>query len=178
MINMLPFNKKSLPLIVSTLCASMSFASLAEQTPNTSETIEVWGTTITNNSLLQDDIERKQANHLSVLLRDQAGIDVGGSHSIVQGINIRGVDDLDLNITVDGISLTVNDVTEGQCKLTIVPHTFAETTLSNVAVGDAVNVEIDIIARYVERLLGHASGGKDPKGVDMSLLARAGYLNK
>ena len=82
------------------------------------------------------------------------------------------------SITVDGISLTVNDVTEGQCKLTIVPHTFAETTLSNVAVGDAVNVEIDIIARYVERLLGHASGGKDPKGVDMSLLARAGYLNK
>ncbi|HBW98354.1 MAG TPA: TonB-dependent siderophore receptor, partial [Pseudoalteromonas sp.] len=70
--------------------------------------MEVWGTTITNDSLLQDDIERKQANHLSDLLRDQAGIDVGGSHSIVQGINIRGVDDLDLNITVDGISQNNN----------------------------------------------------------------------
>ncbi|GAB2995329.1 riboflavin synthase [Psychrosphaera aestuarii] len=82
------------------------------------------------------------------------------------------------SITVDGISLTVNDVTDGQCKLTIVPHTFAETTLANAVVGDAVNIEIDIIARYVERLLGQAAGGESSSGVDMSLLARAGYLKK
>ncbi len=106
--NTLPFNKHALNVVIGTLCTGMSFISLAEQAPDTSETIEVWGTTITNDSLLQDDIERKQANHLSDLLRDQAGIDVGGSHSIVQGINIRGVDDLDLNITVDGISQNNN----------------------------------------------------------------------
>ena len=105
---MLPFNKNLLAIIVGTTCINVSFSSFAEQTPNVSESIEVWGTTITNDSILQDEIDRKQANHLSDLLRDQAGIDVGGSHSIVQGINIRGVDDLDLNITVDGISQNNN----------------------------------------------------------------------
>lgn len=105
---MLPFNKNLLAIIVATSCINVSLSSFAEQTPDVSESIEVWGTTITNDSILQDEIDRKQANHLSDLLRDQAGIDVGGSHSIVQGINIRGVDDLDLNITVDGISQNNN----------------------------------------------------------------------
>ena len=72
------------------------------------EVIEVWSTNIINSALIEDDIEKKQAAHLSDLLRDQAGIDIGGSHSIVQGINIRGVDDLDLNITIDGISQNNN----------------------------------------------------------------------
>jgi len=106
--NILPFNKKSLAIVVGTFCTSISVATLADESPTAPETIQVWGTSITNDSLLQDEIERKQANHLSDLLRDQAGIDVGGSHSIVQGINIRGVDDLDLNITVDGISQNNN----------------------------------------------------------------------
>lgn len=105
---MLPFNKNSLAIVVTTFCTSISVSALADETPSAPETIQVWGTSITNDSLLQDEIERKQANHLSDLLRDQAGIDVGGSHSIVQGINIRGVDDLDLNITVDGISQNNN----------------------------------------------------------------------
>lgn len=72
------------------------------------EVIEVWSTNIINSALIEDDIEKKQAAHLSDLLRDQAGLDIGGSHSIVQGINIRGVDDLDLNITIDGISQNSN----------------------------------------------------------------------
>lgn len=75
------------------------------------------------------------------------------------------------SITIDGISLTVNDVNESQFKLTIVPHTSAETTLDNINVGDDVNVEIDIIARYVERLI----NTKD-SGVSMDLLARSGFL--
>lgn len=79
------------------------------------------------------------------------------------------------SVTVDGISLTVNDVTNGQIKLTIVPHTFAQTTLANVSAGDAVNLEVDIIARYVENFVGQQS---KESGVDMSLLARAGYLKK
>lgn len=78
------------------------------------------------------------------------------------------------SITIDGISLTVNDVTTGQFKLTIVPHSLQQTTLANAVVGDAVNLEIDIIARYVEQLLGHQQGS----GVDMSLLSRAGFLKK
>lgn len=75
------------------------------------------------------------------------------------------------SITIDGISLTVNDVNESQFKLTIVPHTSAETTLDKITVGDDVNVEIDIIARYVERLI----NSKD-NGVSMDLLARSGFL--
>ena len=75
------------------------------------------------------------------------------------------------SITIDGISLTVNDVNESQFKLTIVPHTSAETTLDKINVGDDVNVEIDIIARYVERLI----NTKD-SGVSMDLLARSGFL--
>ncbi|QTH63849.1 riboflavin synthase [Psychrosphaera ytuae] len=79
------------------------------------------------------------------------------------------------SVTVDGISLTVNDVTDGQIKLTIVPHTFAQTTLAKVRTGDAVNLEVDIIARYVENFVSQNSGSS---GVDMSLLARSGYLKK
>ena len=79
------------------------------------------------------------------------------------------------SVTVDGISLTVNDVVEGQIKLTIVPHTFAQTTLANFRSGDAVNLEVDIIARYVENFVNQQANST---GVDMSLLARAGYLKK
>lgn len=75
------------------------------------------------------------------------------------------------SITIDGISLTVNDVNESQFKLTIVPHTSGQTTLDTLSVGDRVNVEIDLIARYVEQLI----GAKD-QGVSMDLLARSGFL--
>ena len=75
------------------------------------------------------------------------------------------------SITIDGISLTVNDVNESQFKLTIVPHTSGQTTLDTLSVGARVNVEIDLIARYVEQLI----GAKD-QGVSMDLLARTGYL--
>lgn len=76
------------------------------------------------------------------------------------------------SITIDGISLTVNDVDAGLFKLTIVPHTSSETTLQNAKVGDKVNVEIDVIARYVEQLVKPGQS----EGVSMSLLARAGYI--
>ena len=75
------------------------------------------------------------------------------------------------SITIDGISLTVNDVNESQFKLTIVPHTSGQTTLDNMSVGTAVNVEIDLIARYVEQLI-----GAKEQGVSMDLLARTGCL--
>ena len=109
------FTSSKLSFIIGTILAGSSLSIAAaetssetEETTDTVETIQVWGTNISNSALLQDDIEKKQAAHLSDLLRDQAGIDIGGSHSIVQGINIRGVDDLDLNITIDGISQNNN----------------------------------------------------------------------
>lgn len=57
------------------------------------------------------------------------------------------------SICVDGISLTVNAVDGADFELTIVPHTLVATTLGNCAVGQRVNLEVDLIARYLERLL-------------------------
>ncbi|MDG3087318.1 riboflavin synthase [Vibrio hannami] len=57
------------------------------------------------------------------------------------------------SVTVDGISLTVNDLRKNSFKLTIVPHTTEETTIDNFNVGRKVNLEVDVLARYMERLL-------------------------
>ncbi|MGB0664623.1 MAG: TonB-dependent receptor domain-containing protein [Pontibacterium sp.] len=102
----LPFKVTPLALVVSSICASNA---VFAQDVIVDETLTVWGTEVTSSSsLLAEDITVKQADHLSDLLRDQAGVDVGGSHSMVQGINIRGVDELDLNITIDGASQNNN----------------------------------------------------------------------
>ncbi len=57
------------------------------------------------------------------------------------------------SITIDGISLTVNTVQGRQFGVMIVPHTWQHTTLGTLAVGEPVNLEVDLIARYLERLL-------------------------
>jgi riboflavin synthase len=57
------------------------------------------------------------------------------------------------SITVDGVSLTVNEVTGDRFGVNIIPHTAQATTLGELREGDAVNVEIDMLARYVARLL-------------------------
>ena len=57
------------------------------------------------------------------------------------------------SITVDGISLTVNALRKNAFKLTIVPHTGDETTIKDFNVGRKVNLEVDVLARYMERLL-------------------------
>lgn len=57
------------------------------------------------------------------------------------------------SITVDGISLTVSDVWEDKFTISIIPHTRAETVLQYKAVGDTVNLESDIIGKYVAHLL-------------------------
>ena len=57
------------------------------------------------------------------------------------------------SITVDGISLTVNKVNGTEFELNIVPHTIQETVIKNYQVGTEVNLEVDLIARYLERLL-------------------------
>jgi riboflavin synthase len=57
------------------------------------------------------------------------------------------------SICIDGISLTVNEVEGSRFGVNIVPHTLAHTTLGGLAVGDPVNLEVDQIARYLERLL-------------------------
>lgn len=80
------------------------------------------------------------------------------------------------SIAIDGISLTVNAVRGNEFKLTIVPHTAAETTMADFNVGRKINLEVDVIARYLERLmLGDKAAEKKSK-VTMDLLARTGFL--
>jgi riboflavin synthase len=57
------------------------------------------------------------------------------------------------SICVDGVSLTVNNVESTRFDVNIIPHTLEVTTLGALKIGDAVNIEIDVIARYVERLM-------------------------
>ena len=57
------------------------------------------------------------------------------------------------SICLDGVSLTVNDVRGARFDVNIIPHTFAVTSLGSRRVGDAINVEIDLIARYLDRLV-------------------------
>ena len=57
------------------------------------------------------------------------------------------------SVCIDGVSLTVNDVREGGPVVTLVPHTLGHTIMQHYAVGTRVNVEVDLMARYVERLM-------------------------
>ncbi|KTF11697.1 riboflavin synthase [Pseudoalteromonas sp. H105] len=79
------------------------------------------------------------------------------------------------SVCVDGISLTVNAVEDNKFKLTIVPHTAEQTTIADFKVGTSVNLEVDQIARYLERLI---KGAEQPANSDisMSLLAQAGFI--
>lgn len=62
------------------------------------------------------------------------------------------------SVTVQGVSLTVNRVDDAQFEINLIPHTLAATTLQDLAPGARVNLEVDLIARYVERMLEPSSG--------------------
>src|SRR5690606_32046363 len=79
------------------------------------------------------------------------------------------------SVTVDGISLTVNELNHDAFRLTIVPHTAAHTTIAALKAGSKVHLEVDLIARYLERLLSKDSAGTTG-GVSMALLSQRGFL--
>jgi len=81
------------------------------------------------------------------------------------------------SVCVDGISLTVNAVADDCFELTLVPHTQQETTARDWQAGVNVNIEVDVLARYLERLLVAGDGSVDPcaGNITESLLARAGF---
>lgn len=81
------------------------------------------------------------------------------------------------SICVDGISLTVNAVKGAVFELNIVPHTLQETTMGQFKVGTAVNLEVDIIARYLERLiLGNKAADVTTSGISMDMLSEHGFI--
>jgi len=63
------------------------------------------------------------------------------------------------SVCVDGVSLTINEVSGSTFGLNIIPHTAEVTTMGAYAVGTAVNIEVDLLARYIERMLGSDAGG-------------------
>lgn len=81
------------------------------------------------------------------------------------------------SITVDGVSLTVNDVDGAKFKLTLVPHTLQETIIQHYQAGTKVNLEVDVIARYLERLmLGDKAAQSQSGDINLAFLAENGYL--
>lgn len=80
------------------------------------------------------------------------------------------------SITVDGTSLTVNGVEGSRFHLNIVPHTLQETIMDGYAPGSRINLEVDLIARYLERLLLGDQAAQAGKEVTAELLARAGFI--
>jgi riboflavin synthase len=67
-------------------------------------------------------------------------------HTLSRFIAIKG------SIAIDGVSLTVNTVDKDTFSMNLIPHTLEKTALKHLGVGSRVNLEVDLIARYVERI--------------------------
>lgn len=81
------------------------------------------------------------------------------------------------SITIDGVSLTVNDVDGAFFEINIVPHTIQETIIGSYQAGTKINLEVDVIARYLERLIQGGSLGVDTnsRNITESFLAENGF---
>jgi riboflavin synthase len=78
------------------------------------------------------------------------------------------------SIAIDGISLTVNECENEEVEMALIPHTLEKTTLVSKKVGDRVNVEADIIGKYVEKMLDRGDGKS--KNMDLSFLEEHGFI--
>lgn len=84
------------------------------------------------------------------------------------------------SICIDGVSLTVNDVEGAQFGVNIIPHTQQATIIHTYQPGQAVNIEVDLIARYLERLMlgdAAASSGSQDGGISRAFLASHGFAD-
>lgn len=83
------------------------------------------------------------------------------------------------SITIDGVSLTVNSCDTGSFSVSIIPHTLKVTTLGNLKVGNKVNIEVDIIGKYVEKLLvprSETDGQENIEHINPGFLAKHGFM--
>ena len=71
------------------------------------------------------------------------------------------------SITIDGVSLTINDVYDDTFRVTIIPHTLKETLIGNYQIGSRVNIETDLFARYIDHILKHRSQKKSMSWSDI-----------
>lgn len=117
-------------------------------------------------------ITRRTPDHNAIVFEFKAERSDLGKYLIPKG-----------SITIDGISLTVTKASDGHFGVSIIPHTLAETALQHKHPGDTVNIECDILGKYVEHLLRY--GNKKPdedeqgtasSGLNLSFLAEHGFM--
>ena len=82
------------------------------------------------------------------------------------------------SIAIDGISLTVTKVTDSTLSISAIPHTIRETVLSQKRIGDMVNLEVDVIGKFVEKLLypdRHQASSEQSSSITLSFLRENGF---
>lgn len=105
------------------------------------------------------------------LRRDDNAVwfDIAAPESVLRYVVEKG------SIAIDGVSLTVARVGEGEFSISAIPHTLANTALNFKRAGDRVNLEADIIGKYVEKLLRPAPERETSGGVTLELLMKNGF---
>ncbi len=78
-------------------------------------------------------------------------------------------------VCIDGVSLTINEVSAETFEVNIIPHTADETIIGEYAVGTTVNIEVDLVARYIERLLTGTGESESDSGISVDFLKAHGY---
>lgn len=96
-------------------------------------------------------------------------ITITASHEILKYIVQKG------SIAIDGVSLTVAYVDEAVFKVSVIPHTKDMTTLLRKKAGDEVNLECDVIGKYIEKFLGAKEQAPVKKGIDFNFLSEYGF---
>ncbi|MEZ5083709.1 MAG: riboflavin synthase [Bacteroidales bacterium] len=91
------------------------------------------------------------------------------TEEIIKYIVIKG------SVAIDGISLTVADVDNDSFKVSIIPHTGSETTLLEKNIGDVLNIETDMIGKYIERFLQLGNNKVKETKIDMDFLSKHGF---
>ncbi len=111
--------------------------------------------------------------------REQIGnailVTIGASKAITRYMIAKG------SVAVDGISLTINSSTDNEFGVSIIPHTAKITTIGIKRLGDPVNIETDMIGKYVERFMTQPGSGESEamsvnSGIDMDFLAKTGFI--
>jgi riboflavin synthase len=114
-------------------------------------------------------ILRRQEHDIAILLT------IGAAPEVLRYVVKKG------SVAVDGTSLTVVEVGEGDFLVSLIPHTARHTILGSKNTGDLVNLETDIIGKYVERFLALPGPDRDQRkksGISLDFLAEHGYISK
>ncbi|MGB1881919.1 MAG: riboflavin synthase [Gammaproteobacteria bacterium] len=135
---------------------------------------------VSSETLARTTLDERLGGHLvsghvdgigRVLLRDTLDdyvrFSIGVPAALARYLAFKG------SVCVDGVSLTVNAAHQDSFEILTIPHTLERTTLNALGAGAEVNIEVDLIARYIERLL--TSGGHEGAGISLSSLVAAGF---